>query len=425
MKREDPPGVWYFGIIVVAAQEISPLAVGVGETIAGKFYVERVLGQGGMGDVVLALHTALGSRVAIKLMHPELTADAGLRLRFKAEAERGAQIRSEHVARVLDVGEIPSGVPYIVMEYVEGSDLGRLLNERGPLPVPLAVDYLLQACLAIAEAHSRGIVHRDIKPANLFVARRPDGTALVKVLDFGIAKTLRDGQAISRRLTNTRAILGSPFYAAPEQLESASNVDARSDIWALGVTLFELLTGRGPFDGSSQAAIIASVLSQEPVLLRQCRADLPEDLEWIVRRCLEKNPRHRFHRVSDLAERLAAHGGREAPSIALRISGIPGQERNETIAASTPSPLPKANLGVALSAPFATIVEAAVIPLAHAPRSDRRNYWVLAAIGAAFVLAATVVALLVANLVTEPPPLPPPYLPPPYPVARTLVVPNR
>src|SRR5499427_589809 len=181
--------MWY-GSDVTTSPHTVRLRVSVGDLIAEKYIVEAVLGEGGMGAVVRARHAALGSRVAIKFMHYELASDDELRARFRAEAERVAQMQSEHIAMVFDVGELPNGVPYIVMEYVEGRDLANMLQERGPLPVVEAVDYLLQACEGIAEAHSRGIVHRDIKPANLLVARLRDGSTVVKVLDFGIAKIL-------------------------------------------------------------------------------------------------------------------------------------------------------------------------------------------------------------------------------------------
>src|SRR5580693_7216018 len=165
--------------------------------------------------------------------------------RFEREARTAVKIKSEHVARVIDVGQLESGSPYMVMEYLEGEDLQGWLEKQGRLPIERAVDFLLQACEAIAEAHAMGIVHRDLKPANLFCIRRPDGTLSIKVLDFGISKAA----GASMGMTSTQAVMGSPLYMSPEQMGSSKGVDARSDIWALGVILFELVTGRVPFDG--------------------------------------------------------------------------------------------------------------------------------------------------------------------------------
>ncbi|HEX4340913.1 MAG TPA: serine/threonine-protein kinase [Polyangiaceae bacterium] len=402
----------------------------VGQTIAGKYVVEAVLGAGGMGVVVRARHAVLGSRVAIKFMHPELATNTEMRARFSGEAERVAQMQSEHVVRVLDIGELPSGAPFIVMEYVEGKDLSTILLERGPLPVIEAVDYLLQACEGIAEAHSRGIIHRDVKPANLVVARQHDGSTIVKVLDFGIAKTLVPGEG--SKLTSTSAMMGSPYYSAPEQLESASRADQRADIWALGVTLHELLTGQGPFDGASQASIIAAIMTMPPVALRRHRPDLAENLEWIVARCLEKEPNRRFRRVVDLAEHLAVHGSPAAHASLASIAGIPGQQRTNTVVMpsvpaprqstpapyqsqpspayqSQPSPAYQSNPapGFGAGAPAQGVGMRGSAPVA-ARASAGRGLIVAAVVATVVVVAAIIVAVVLASSSPEPPPLPPP-----------------
>jgi serine/threonine-protein kinase len=395
--------MWY-GSGVTTSPSTMRLRVSVGETIAGKYVVEAVLGEGGMGVVVRARHAALGSRVAIKFMHLELASDQEMRARFRAEAERVAQMQSEHIAMVLDVGELPNGVPYIVMEYVEGRDLASILQERGPLPVWEAVDYLLQACEGIAEAHSRGIVHRDIKPANLLVAKLRDGSTVVKVLDFGIAKALPTGTNDGGKLTHANAIMGSPYYSAPEQLESAALADQRSDIWALGVTLHELLTGQGPFDGTSQATIMASIMTLPPIPLRQHRPELPEDLEQIVAQCLEKDPDRRFARVVDFVERLARHGSREATGSFARITGIPGQERRNSEQAP-----------------------AMVVPPTAPParRGLSRRGVILATVGSVLILGALIATYVLFGASVEPPVLPPPLpLPPEAPTVRRLVMPR-
>jgi serine/threonine-protein kinase len=377
-----------------------------------------------MGIVVRARHTGLGSRVALKFMHPELVAHPEARVRFTGEAQRVACLDSEHVARVLDVGELSSGVPYIVMEYVEGSDLGKILEERGPLPVAQSVDYLMQACLGIAEAHSRGIIHRDIKPANLFVARRHDGSTVVKVLDFGIAKTVRRGPIEHSRLTQANSSMGSPYYASPEQLEDASKADERSDIWALGVTLHELLTNQTPFEGTSQASLIASILTREPIPPRKSRPELPEDLDWIIKRCLEKDPNRRFRRVVELAERLEPHGTSDARISVTRISGIPGQERSNTVVIPGLPPPPVFESAPHQVATGPQRVAQHTVPFPQtAVRPHARAHLMIAAVVVGSLVVTAVIAVVVVMVLrssstTEPPPLPPP---PPSPTTQVLV----
>nr|HMR07207.1 serine/threonine-protein kinase [Polyangiaceae bacterium] len=220
------------------------MSVNQGDILAGKFRVEKLLGSGGMGMVVAAHHLQLDEPVAIKFLLPEALTNAAAVGRFAREARAATKIKSEHVVRIIDIGSFDSGEPYIVMEYLNGQDLSQLLAARGPLPPDEVAEYILQACEAIVEAHVLGIVHRDLKPANLFVAARMDGTPLVKVLDFGISK-VSTGPDLS--LTETSALMGSPLYMSPEQMASAKSVDARTDIWALGVILYELVTGKPPF----------------------------------------------------------------------------------------------------------------------------------------------------------------------------------
>jgi serine/threonine-protein kinase len=236
------------------------------------------------------------------------------------EARAAAKIRSEHVARVLDVGTLPSGAPYIVMEYLEGRDLATMLEQSGPLPVIQAVDFLLEACEALAEAHRADIVHRDLKPENLFVARRADGSELVKVVDFGISKNLGK-ETQGRALTNPSTAVGSPQYMAPEQMQ-ARGVDVRADIWALGVILYELLSGRQAFEGETLPEVCAKVLGQEPPNLRSVRGDVPESLERIVTRCLSKVPDGRYANVGQFAQELAPFGSQQAQTSLQRIGRV-------------------------------------------------------------------------------------------------------
>ena len=270
-----------------------------GSILAGKYRIERVLGRGGMGAVVAAHHLALDSKVAIKFLLPELIGNEEAVARFTREARVAAKLRGEHVARVLDVG-LEQGAPFIVMELLEGVDLHDWSTRRGPLPVHDAVDFVLQASDAIEEAHGLGIVHRDLKPSNLYCVRRPNGTVCIKVLDFGISKFSAPGSAPSLSMTRTSALMGTPLYMAPEQMESPRDVDARADLWALGVIIFQMLTGTLPFSGETLPELCLKIATRPPQPLRSLRADAPEWLERAVLKCLEKDRRARFQTVAEL-----------------------------------------------------------------------------------------------------------------------------
>ncbi len=271
--------------------------VSAGELVAGKYRVERVLGQGGMGMVVGAHHEQLEQRVALKFLLPAAAANQEIVQRFLREARAAVKIHSEHVARVFDVGT-HGALPYMVMEYLEGSDLAQTIVERGALPPRDAAGWVLEACHAVAEAHALGIVHRDLKPANLFLAKRPSGKPIVKVLDFGISKapmTERD-----RNITNATAIMGSPSYMSPEQLVASASVDARSDIWSLGVVLFEMVTGKLPFNAMSMPELVGVILQGSLPL-----DDVPPELRGVIERCLQRERERRFSTIAELARALA------------------------------------------------------------------------------------------------------------------------
>lgn len=297
--------------------------VRIGDVLLGKYRVERVIGIGGMGVVVAAVHLDLDQRFAIKILLPQAARNADVAARFVREGRAAARIRSEHVARVTDVGTLADGKPYMVMEFLEGEDLAHVLRKRGPLPVVEAVDYVLQACEAIAEAHSLHIVHRDIKPGNLFLTRRADGSPCTKVLDFGISKmhsaeslggTPQDFQG-----TLPTLILGTPLYMSPEQIRSSRDVDARADIWALGVVLFELLTGITPFARATLPEVVIAVTTESSRTLRQTRSELPYELEAVVLRCLEKDPAKRYANLGELAAALQPFGPPHASISVARI----------------------------------------------------------------------------------------------------------
>lgn len=311
-----------------AAPENSGGIPAEGDVIAGKYRVERVLGEGGMGVVVAARHTSLRQHVAVKFLLPRALTMAGAAERFLREARAAVAIKSEHVARVLDVGELESGAPYMVMEYLTGCDFGKLLRTRGPLPAKEAVDYILQACEALAEAHRLGVVHRDLKPGNLFLTTRADGSPLVKVLDFGLSKAIKasDGGAHEHSLTAPDMIVGSPHYMSPEQLKSLKQVDARTDVWALGVILHQLLSDRRPFEAESLVATCAKIAGDAPITLREHRRDAPVELETIVLRCLQKDMTKRVQSVAELARLLAPFGSdRAAISVERIVRVIEGE----------------------------------------------------------------------------------------------------
>jgi serine/threonine protein kinase len=297
------------------------IPVQLGEVLAGKYRVDRILGAGGMGVVVAATHLQLDQKVALKFMLPQALEHPALVERFAREARAAVRLKSDHVARVLDVGTLESGSPYMVMEYLEGSDIATIIETHGPMPVELAVDYVLQACDAVAEAHALGIIHRDLKPRNLFVTQRNDGRAQVKVLDFGISKQTGTNDL---SLTRTTEIMGSPNYMSPEQLRSARAVDERSDIWALGVILYELLTGHVPFRAESVTQLTAMVLMEPPRPIASMRPDLPPALVRMVEHCLEKDPLKRFSGVSELAAALEPFAPVDMRPLAMRIARIAG-----------------------------------------------------------------------------------------------------
>src|SRR5882762_1873321 len=284
----------------MVASQLSP--VGPGDIVAGRYRVERIIGIGGMGVVLAARHLELDHLVAIKFLLPKLTEHKDIVGRFTREARAAVRIQNEHVARVTDVGTLEMGAPYMVMEYLDGTDLEDFSRKSGPLSVEDTVDFVLQTCEAIAEAHGLGIVHRDLKPGNLFLVRRPDGSRNIKVLDFGISKVT--GSLGTNPVAPTNTMLGSPPYMSPEQLSRPTEVDSRTDVWSIGVILYRLLTGRVPFDAATIVQLCAVILHGDPAPLRDTRADAPPGLERIILKCLEKDRARRYAHVGELARDL-------------------------------------------------------------------------------------------------------------------------
>jgi hypothetical protein len=294
------PGVWQAD----EGLESEP-PVPEGELLGGRYLVERIFAEGGMGIVCLGRHMQLDQPVAIKFLRRALSGKPSVVERFMNEGRALAALRSEHVVRVMDVGQLESGRPYLVMEHLEGTDLDALVNRDGALSVETAIRYVLQVCEPLAEAHALGIVHRDIKPENLFLWSGGPGKDIVKVLDFGLAKQFGSPRAMA--VTGPQDSMGSPCYMSPEQIVTPQSIDSRTDIWSLGVVLYRLLTDSLPFDGGNVLEVLSHVLNAQPTSLLQTRPGLDPDLEAIVRRCLEKAPEARYATVTELSDALTAY----------------------------------------------------------------------------------------------------------------------
>ncbi len=295
-----------------------------GDVIDGRYVVDEVIGVGGM-SVVVGAHPVGSSahhpRVAVKLLSPELRDRPGALARFAREARAAGQIQSEHAARVLDVAGLDAAAPYLVMERLDGDDLGAVLAARGQLPVREAVGYVLEAGEALAEAHARGIVHRDLKPENLFRAVQPDGSCRIKVLDFGVSKLKRSDADAEGSLTGPDEMLGSPRYMAPEQIRSAKDADPRADIWALGVLLYRMLAGSLPFPGETVAAATTQIFFAPPAPLLALSPDVPPALEAVILSCLEKDRERRPPDLPSLGRALLPFAGQVAAPAWLRPRG--------------------------------------------------------------------------------------------------------
>lgn len=352
----------------------------VGDVVEGKYEILEILGAGGMGVVVAARHNRLDERVAIKFLKPRAEGAIEAQERFLREARACAKIKSEHVVRVMDCSVLPSGAPYILMEHLEGTDLAQ---HPRPIAVEDVVDWVLQACEAVAEAHALGFVHRDLKPSNLFLTRRGDGSACVKVLDFGISKVMPEVSGTDPSLTDTQSVFGSPAYMSPEQVRSAKRADPRSDIWALGVILYELLTGELPFRGETSSGTLAAIVADTPHPPGSLRRDVSAELGAAILHCLEKDPSARFQNLGELARALAPHGGASAAQSLERIQklGVP------RAASSSPSGLSSQRTPAPSRAGVATVVNGAatIDPVETRSPSARRSRAPLAALGVVVV----------------------------------------
>jgi serine/threonine protein kinase len=349
--------------------------VAIGHVFLGKYRVEEILGVGGMGVVTKCLHMQLGELVAIKMLRRDVLDDRDAVERFMREAQAAARLRSEYVARVIDVGRFENNVPYMIMEFLDGHDLGELIDDRGCLPVPWAAEMMMQTAEALAEAHSIGIVHRDVKPTNLFVTWRPDGSALVKVLDFGIARAPVGTDLV---LTQTQSLLGTPAYMSPEQMRSARMVDARSDIWSLGTVMYELIEGRRPFEAESFSEMCVKVAVDAPSPMRNA----PPALQQVIMRCLAKSPEQRYANMAELGNALRPfmRDPKTAGILVERMhrmierggqidwaSGTPMPAEGQT---PVPAPAPGATPAPAITNPPAALAAAAPAPAAPTSLAD-------------------------------------------------------
>lgn len=350
----------------------------VGSTLADKYRIERLLAEGGMGIVYEGFHVELEQRVAVKVVRAEYAHHQEAVERFLNEARAIARLRGHHIAKVLDTGRTDTGAPYMVLEYLEGRDLRTVLDSDGPLPIPLAVNYLLQTCEALAEAHAVGLIHRDLKPDNLFISRGADGEDVLKVIDFGISKRIdRNG----RCLTKQGQSLGSPHYMAPEQMASPEQVDTRADIWSLGIVLYELLTNAVPFSGESLAAACLQVLTAEPISIRDLRSDVPDALERIILRCLAKQREGRYGSVQELAVELSAFAPETLPRVVPWLRGPVAFES----AGDAPTLISRTDAALTVTRREAS--KSAVRPTFNRPSRRNKVYGAAAALAALGLLA--------------------------------------
>jgi eukaryotic-like serine/threonine-protein kinase len=315
-----------------------PSARPAGEIVGGKYRLTRFLAAGGMGSVYEAQHTVVKRRVAVKFLRADLAVERASLARFQREAQAAGALESEHIAAALDFGIAADGSPFIVMEYLVGESLSSLLEREGRLAPGRAADLVVQACRGVETAHASGIVHRDLKPQNLFVARRQDGTDLVKVLDFGVAKLEAEDQGAGT--TRTGTVLGTPAYMSPEQARGEKLIDHRSDVYSLGAILYELLSGEKPHPGDSPNAILYHIATHPPVPLESVVPDLPKGLVATVERAIAREPGDRQSSAATLAEELRAFAVREVhPAPELQTSSPAGSDGSlPTVLASGQAP---------------------------------------------------------------------------------------
>jgi serine/threonine-protein kinase len=376
--------------------------VNPGDTVAGKYRIERVLGSSGMGIVYLAMHVDIEQLVAIKFLL-DAHRDPNALPRFKREARALARVNSDHVVRVLDVGE-HEGAPFIVMEYLAGDDLLRTLRKGGLMPIDRTCDILLQVCEGLAAAHSVGCVHRDLKPSNVFLVEKPDGSMIAKIIDFGVAKlrdTHLDPESSSSvdQLTHTNTLIGSPRYMAPEQAGASRDVDQRADVWSLGIILHEMLTGKPAFKFENISQLLVAIMTEPPRPVLEINPKAPPALAQAVASALVKKPDERTANVLEFAQQLAS----------FTPTGLGHLER---IARLLQAPPPSLTSSPSLSGPFPAVRAGAAITIdsqtatgwdAPPKKKTRSRAWLAIGGGIALVsLAGVAVFAATHNRATAP-----------------------
>ena len=404
-------------------QEYGAVDTRVGKTAGGRYRLVRLLGSGGMGEVYEAQHSTIGRRFAIKFLHPLLAGNSEVVARFQREAQAAGGLENENIAAVVDAGTADDGAPYLVMEYLEGEDLAHLLVRGGPLPVPRAAYIIIQACRGLAAAHGRGIVHRDLKPENLFICKRNDGSDLVKVLDFGIAK-LHTGP-MGTGLTQTGTTMGTPFYMSLEQARGAKEVDHRTDIYALGVILYEILSCTKPHPGESYNEILYHVISKDPAPLDSVRPGLPPGLSAVVHKAMAREADDRYPSAADFAAALIPFAGRAVTPLRSQVglAAVVGETMNSPVSLSAMAVAATNTQGGSSPTAVLTPISQGMPEIPAAGRARGRSRAILwAALAAIVVLLGSLGLRLV--LRHEPVPVPAPApAPAPVPVPAPLPAP--
>jgi len=357
----------------------------LGLLLLGRYRIVRKLGEGGMGAVYEGLHEMLSKRLAIKCLHAQFASNPEIVERFYREAHAATAVGNEHIIEVTDVGTFDDGSPFIVMEFLDGVEFGKLIEQEGSLPITRLVHIVTQVCSALAAAHARGIVHRDMKPENIFLIPRGRDRDFVKVLDFGISKMREQNESIGGGLTRTGMALGTPYYMAPEQAQGVRDIDHRADIYSVGIILYQGLTGNLPFDAESYPALLLKIMSERPAPMRVFRNDIPDALEQVVMQAMARDRSVRFQTI-------------EALSAALSRFAVLQTLPPSSLGSSTPMPAPMRSTAASMpqTTPFATAHDHALTGGTPTP-PRARDMRAMISIAAAVVVLGGVAAVWLAS----------------------------